>query len=62
MKVSHDHNLSVPYMLISVFDRIENIVEKAENVGCEQFHFFPTIFSEDLFSRVIRTRDCLEKG
>ena len=39
-KAFADDNLSVAKMMISVFDRTENIVEKGENTGYQHFLFF----------------------
>ena len=42
--------------------RIENIVGKGENAGYQHFLFFPTMFSNVYFPRVIKSRDCMVKG
>ena len=44
-------------MMISVHDRIENIVEKGENAGLPAFSLFSTMFSKGLFLRVFKSRD-----
>ena len=44
-------------MIISVFDRIENIVGKGENAG---YHFV-AMFSNTLSSMVVRSWDCVVK-
>ena len=36
-------------MLISVFDRVENIVGKGENAGYQHFLLFPQCFEEASF-------------
>ena len=36
-------------MIISVFDRIENIVEKGENAGYRHFLLFPQCFEKASF-------------
>ena len=38
-----------PEMMISVFDRIENIVRKGENAGNQHFLLFPQSFQTALF-------------
>ena len=38
-----------------------NTVGKGEIALYEQFLIFPTVFSKDLYSRHIKTRDCLGK-
>ena len=43
-------------MMIYVFDRVENIVEK------RAFSLFPTMFSKALFLRVVKSHDCVEKS
>ena len=49
-------------MMISVSDREENIIGKAENAGLPAFSPFPTLFSKAFFSRAVKTMDCLGKG
>ena len=44
------NNSNVAKMVISVFDRVGNIVEYGENAG---FSPFPTMFSSGFFPRVI---------
>ena len=41
-------------MMISVSDRVENIVGKGENAGYQHFLLFPIMFSKDFF---LRTRE-----
>ena len=53
-----DDKFIVAKMMISVFDRIENIVGKGENAGSP----FPTMFSKALCSGVIKSRDCVVKS
>ena len=36
-------------MIISVFDRVENIVEKGENAGYQHFLLFPKCFEKASF-------------
>ena len=43
-------------MMISVFERVENIVEKGENAG------FPSIFTITIFFWAIKTQDCVAEG
>ena len=35
--------------MISVFDRVKNIVEKGENIGYQHFLFFPQCFQKAFF-------------
>ena len=44
--------------MISVFDRVENIVGKGENAGYQYFLLFPPCFQKD-FLRVVKSRDCV---
>ena len=48
-------------MTIYVFDREENIVGKGENPGYQYFLLFP-MFSNGIFLRVVKSRDCVGKG
>ena len=41
---------------------VENTVGKGEIACYEQFLFFPTEFSEDLFCTHVKTRACLGKA
>ena len=34
-----------------VLDRVENTVDNRENAGCQDFLFFPSMFSKAFFSR-----------
>ena len=48
--------------LISVFCKVENTVEKAENAGLPAFSPFPTMFSKGFLLRVVKSQDCGVKG
>ena len=41
-------------MMISVFDRVENIVGKGENAGYQHFILFPQCFSKPSFSGLLK--------
>ena len=41
---------------------VENTVEKGGIACYEQFLLIPTVFSEDLYWRHVKTRACLGKG
>ena len=56
-KAFADNKINVAQMIISVFDRVENIVEKGENA----FSPFPTKFSKGFFLRVVKS-DCVVKS
>ena len=49
LKVFADDELTVTKMIISVFDRIENIVGKEEIARYEQFLLFPQCFQKASF-------------
>ena len=53
LKAFADDKINVAQMLISIFDRIENIVGKGENAGNQRFLLFPTIFSKGFFIGVV---------
>ena len=44
LKAFADNNLYIALMMIYVFDRVENIVEKGKNAGYQHFLLFPQCF------------------
>ena len=46
LKAFADDKIIVAQIMISVFDRVENIVGKGENAGYQHFSPFPTMFSK----------------
>ena len=46
--------INVAIMTISVFHRVENIVEKEENAGYQHFLLFPKCFQETSSSRSLK--------
>ena len=46
----------------SIFDDVQIIVGKGENVGHHLFLLFPTVFPKATFLRVIKSDDCGIKG
>ena len=48
-------------MVKFVFDRVENIVGKGENTGCQQFLLFPQCFQKLSFFSVVKSWDCVVK-
>ena len=44
LKALADDKINVAKMIIYVFDRAENIVEKGENAGYQHFLLFPQCF------------------
>ena len=54
--------MNVVTMNISLFDRVEKIVEKKRKYWLSAFSPFSTMFSYDLFFRVIQSRDYTVKS
>ena len=50
LKAFLDDNSTLPEKIISVYDRIENIVEKGENAGYQHFLLFPQCFQKATIS------------
>ena len=48
-------------MMISVFDRVENIAGKGENAGYHHFLLFPHCFHKASSLMVIESWDCVVK-
>ena len=46
-------------MMISVFDRIENILGKGQNAGYQYFFPFLTMFTKGFFLGVVKSLDCV---
>ena len=57
LKAFADDKSHVTEMMISVFGRIENIVEKGENAGYQHFLLFPQCFQQ-LSVQGCYNRDC----
>ena len=49
-----DNKINVAQMLISMFNKIENIVGKEENAGYQHFLLFPQCFQKDSFSGLLK--------
>ena len=49
-KAFSEEKLNVAKIMISVFDRVENIVRKGENAGYQHFLLFPQCFQKVFFS------------
>ena len=49
MKAFADDKISVTEMMVSLSDRVENIVGKGENAGYQQFLIFPQCFQKTSF-------------
>ena len=46
LKAFADEKINVAHMMISVFDRIENMLGKGENAGYQHFLLFPPCFQK----------------
>ena len=53
-KAFTDDKYYVAKIIISVFDRVENIVRKGENAGYQHFLFSPHCFQKTFFSRSLK--------
>ena len=53
-----DTNINLANMMISVFDRVENIVGKGDNASLSAFSPFPTMFLKGFFCTVVKTKPC----
>ena len=49
LKALANDKINVPQMMVSVSDRIENIVGKGENAGYQHFLLFPQCFQKASF-------------
>ena len=49
-----DDKINIAQMMISVFDRVENIVGKGENAGYQHFLLFPQCFQKASFSGLLK--------
>ena len=61
-KKKADDKISVTEKLKFVLERVENIVGKRENAGCQHFLFFPQCFQKASFFKVVKSRDCVIQG
>ena len=53
LKAFADDKFSIGKIPISLFDRVEHIVEKGENAGYQHCFHFPTMFSKASFDKVV---------
>ena len=56
-----DDKLNAAKKIISLFGKVENIVQKEESAGYQHFLLFP-LFSKGLFHFVVNRQDCVGKG
>ena len=61
LKAFADDIITVAQMMISVLNRVENIVGKEENAGYQHFPLFPQCFQKGFFLGVVKSRDCVVK-
>ena len=61
-KAFADDKINLAQMMISVFDRVENIVGKGENAGNQHFLLFPHCFQKVSILEVVKCRDCVVKS
>ena len=61
LKAFADDNLNVGEMIISLRDRVENIVGKKRKCWQPAFSLFPSMFSNGFFHRVVKIQNCLGK-
>ena len=54
LKALADGKINVAQMMISVFDRVENIVGKGENAGYQHFLLFPQCFQKPSGSGLLK--------
>ena len=54
LKAFADDRINVAQMMISAFDRAENIVGKGENAGYQHFLLFPHCFRKASFLGVVK--------
>ena len=59
LKPFTDDKMNVAQKMISVFDRVENIVGKGENAGYQHVLLLPQCFQKPSFFRVVKTLDSL---
>ena len=62
MKAFVDDKINVAHLMISVFDRLENIVGKEENDVYQHLLLFPQCFQMGFFLGVIESEDCVVKS
>ena len=60
-KAFADDKLNITKMIISVFDKVENIVGKGE-IACTSNFSFPTMFSKGFFPRGVKRCHCMGMG
>ena len=59
LKAFAEDKINVAQMMISISDRVGNIVGKEENAGYQHFLLFRQCFQKAFFSAVVKSRDCV---
>ena len=62
MKAFADDKINVAKMMISLSDRVKNIVGKVENAGYQHFVLFPQCFQKPSLLGVVESQDCVVKN
>ena len=62
LKAFADDKFNIAKMMISLFDRVENIVGKRRKCWLPAFSPFPAMFSKGLFLRVVKSPNCVVKS
>ena len=62
LKAFADDKVNIAEIIISLSNRVENIVGKGENAGFQHFLIFPQCFQKPLFFRVFESQDCVVKS
>ena len=62
LKAFADDKSNATKMIISVFDRVENIVEKGKIARYKSISPFPTVFLKGLFPRGVKRCHCVGMG
>ena len=61
LKTFADNKLNVAIITISLFDKVENTVEKGKKYWLPAFSLFPTVFGKAFTLRVVKSQDCVER-
>ena len=62
LKAFTEDKIHVAQLMNLVFDRLENIVGKAEKCWLQAFSSFATMISKGHFLGIIESRDCVVKS
>ena len=62
LKAFAEYKNNVAKMMISAFDRVENILGIGENAGYQHFLLFPQCFQKASCFKVVKSGDCVVKS